>query len=292
MLSTKYPDGFRTPLDKSPASNVPEPGEDVLTWACPPSSAEPPDTDGARRVAIPTLPDVEFPGPEAIAAELDVVRAELVQQPDGAALAATGVDVLLATSNAQMRAQAAALAEQLARPLVLESDGTTRPATSIWDETTAATLLAPDGHVIKSRSGRTCAPGTCGDQCHATAPLESPRPAPTEAEAEAAAYAAWLKATLAAVPDLAIAGWTRLPDGSVAAMVALRVANSPETREDVDQQQAAIEMALRKRGAAWRAHLALNAIPAFRDLLRAHAELLAKHDVEVGEMQIPIARAG
>lgn len=93
---------------------------DHLLWVTvgdPPAAApapEQPDVDGSRPAAIPLLPDVPDPGPEAVAAELERVRAELAQQPEGAAIAAAGVDVLLATSNARVRAQAAALAEQIA----------------------------------------------------------------------------------------------------------------------------------------------------------------------------------
>lgn len=46
--SSKYPHGYRTPLDKSPASNIPGHGEDVSTWAQPPAASYPQETDMQR----------------------------------------------------------------------------------------------------------------------------------------------------------------------------------------------------------------------------------------------------
>lgn len=37
---SKYPNGFRSPLDKSPDSNVPLSGEDTSKWALPPESGD------------------------------------------------------------------------------------------------------------------------------------------------------------------------------------------------------------------------------------------------------------
>lgn len=47
--TTKYPSGFRSPLDKSPASNIPRPGEDTSTWAMPPSKIRRLITDDLTR---------------------------------------------------------------------------------------------------------------------------------------------------------------------------------------------------------------------------------------------------
>lgn len=90
--SVKYPHGYRSPLDKSPASNVPEPGEDTSTWVCPPVA--------------------EFRQAQA---DLVAVRRELqAADPELASVsAASGLDVAMAAANADVRAQALQVAAEL-----------------------------------------------------------------------------------------------------------------------------------------------------------------------------------
>lgn len=51
-MSSKYPHGFRSALDKSPESNVPRPGEDVSRWECPPEAQAPDPRPGFYYVSV------------------------------------------------------------------------------------------------------------------------------------------------------------------------------------------------------------------------------------------------
>lgn len=197
-------------------------------------------------------------------AELAQVRADLAHQDPAIAapIIASGVDQAIAASNASLREAARGWIAELA--------------------------AAADGAADEDADEDTHECERCGElyddeDCHATdtgfvcmgcflrgEPIDP-----------AAAYDAWREQTIRAVPNVTVARWTRLEDGRVAACVVLEDVASPSSADDREVQKAAIAIALRKRGAAWRAYLALNRLPAFRELLREHQALLAEVDVDV-----------